>query len=392
MALVLRDRVKETTTTTGTGTVTLLGAATGYQAFSAIGNGNTTYYTIAGQTSSEWEVGIGTYTSSGTTLSRDTVLASSNSGSLVTFSAGTKDVFCTYPAGKSVNLDASGNATGLGTPAAFVATNVTGLPLTSGVSGVLPTANGGTNLSSFTSGGAVYATSTSALTTGTLPTTAGGTALTNFTSGGAMYATSTSALTTGTLPITSGGTGATTLYGASISTTTYTSTATAAGTTTLSVSSNTLQFFTGSSTQTILLPNVTTLIVGRRFEIHNNSTGTLTVQTSGGSTISTILGNTTFVYTCISTGSDVIGSWDSDLQGFTSTLTVSNGGTGLSSATAYAVLCGGPSSTGNFQSVASVGTSGQVLTSNGAGALPTFQTTSGLTQAKSLGLTLVFGF
>lgn len=392
MALVLRDRVKETTTTTGTGTVTLLGAATGYQAFSAIGNGNTTYYTIAGQTSSEWEVGIGTYTSSGTTLSRDTVLASSNSGSLVTFSAGTKDVFCTYPAGKSVNLDASGNATGLGTPAAFVATNVTGLPLTSGVSGVLPTANGGTNLSSFTSGGAVYATSTSALTTGTLPTTAGGTALTNFTSGGAMYATSTSALTTGTLPIASGGTGATTLYGASISTTTYTSTATAAGTTTLSVSSNTLQFFTGSSTQTILLPNVTTLIVGRRFEIHNNSTGTLTVQTSGGSTISTVAGNTTFVYTCISTGSDVIGSWDSDLQGFTSTLTVSNGGTGLSSATAYAVLCGGTSSTGNFQSVASVGTSGQVLTSNGAGALPTFQTTSGLTQAKSLGLTLVFGF
>jgi hypothetical protein len=392
MALVLRDRVKETTTTTGTGAVTLLGAATGYQAFSAIGNGNITYYTIAGQTSSEWEVGIGTYTSSGTTLSRDTVLASSNSGSLVTFSAGTKDVFCTYPAGKSVNLDASGNATGLGTPAAFVATNVTGLPLTSGVSGVLPTANGGTNLSSFTSGGAVYATSTSDLTTGTLPTTAGGTALTNFTSGGAMYATSTSALTTGTLPIASGGTGATTLYGASISTTTYTSTATAAGTTTLSVSSNTLQFFTGSSTQTILLPNVTTLIVGRRFEIHNNSTGTLTVQTSGGSTISTVPGNTTFVYTCISTGSDVVGSWDSDLQGFTSTLTVSNGGTGLSSATAYAVLCGGTSSAGNFQSVASVGTAGQVLTSNGAGALPTFQTSSGLTQAKSLGLTLVFGF
>jgi hypothetical protein len=97
MALVLADRVKETTTSTGTGTITLAGAATGYQSFAAIGNANTTYYAIVGATT-EWEVGIGTYTSSGTTLSRDTVLASSNSGSLVSFSAGTKDVFCDYPA------------------------------------------------------------------------------------------------------------------------------------------------------------------------------------------------------------------------------------------------------------------------------------------------------
>jgi hypothetical protein len=75
---------------------------TGYQSFSVVGNGNTTYYTIAGQGTAEWEVGIGTYTSSGTTLARTTVLASSNSGSLVSFSAGTKDVFVTYPAGRSV--------------------------------------------------------------------------------------------------------------------------------------------------------------------------------------------------------------------------------------------------------------------------------------------------
>jgi len=102
MAFVLADRVKETTTTTSTGTVTLLGASTGFQSFSAIGNGNSTYYTIAGQTTSEWEVGIGTYTSSGTTLSRTTVLASSNSGSLVNFSAGTKDVFVTYPSERAV--------------------------------------------------------------------------------------------------------------------------------------------------------------------------------------------------------------------------------------------------------------------------------------------------
>jgi hypothetical protein len=110
MALVLADRVKETTSTTGTGTVTLLGASTGFQSFAAVGNANTTYYTIAGQGTSEWEVGIGTYTSSGTTLSRTTVLASSNSGSLVNFSAGTKDVFVTYPAGKAVYGDATDTA------------------------------------------------------------------------------------------------------------------------------------------------------------------------------------------------------------------------------------------------------------------------------------------
>lgn len=102
MAFVLADRVRETTTTTGTGTVTLAGAVTGFQTFAAIGNANITYYTIAGQGTSEWEVGIGTYTSSGTTLSRTTVLASSNAGALVNFSAGTKDVFCDYPAGRAV--------------------------------------------------------------------------------------------------------------------------------------------------------------------------------------------------------------------------------------------------------------------------------------------------
>lgn len=103
MALVLADRVRETSTTTGTGTITLAGAVGGYQSFSVIGNANTTYYCIANQSASEWEVGIGTYTSAGTTLARTTVLASSNAGSAVNFSAGTKDVFVTYPAGYTVN-------------------------------------------------------------------------------------------------------------------------------------------------------------------------------------------------------------------------------------------------------------------------------------------------
>jgi hypothetical protein len=102
MALVVKDRVKSSTTTTGTGTITLGAAAIGFQAFSVIGDGNTTYYTITDTVNGTWEVGIGTYTASGTTLSRDTVLESSSSGSLVSFAAGTKDVFVAYPAERAV--------------------------------------------------------------------------------------------------------------------------------------------------------------------------------------------------------------------------------------------------------------------------------------------------
>ena len=101
MALVLKDRVKETTTTSGTGSITLSGAVQGYQGFSSIGEGNTTYYCIVGVT--EWEVGIGTY--SGGMLSRDTVLGSSANNTKVAFSSGTKDVFCTYAADKAISSD-----------------------------------------------------------------------------------------------------------------------------------------------------------------------------------------------------------------------------------------------------------------------------------------------
>jgi hypothetical protein len=123
MALVIANRVKETTTTAGTGTVTLLGASTGFQSFAAIGNANTTYYTIASQTGNEWEVGIGTYTSSGTTLARTTVLSNSSGTqpSALSFAAGTKDVFVTYPSEYAVA------ATNVGTSGQLLTSNGTGV-------------------------------------------------------------------------------------------------------------------------------------------------------------------------------------------------------------------------------------------------------------------------
>ena len=107
MALVLKDRVKETTTTTGTGTYTLAGAVTGFEAFSSVGDGNTTYYACTDGT--DFEVGIGTYTASGTTLARTTILQSSNSDSAVSWSSGTKTIFCAQPAEKAVFRNADGD-------------------------------------------------------------------------------------------------------------------------------------------------------------------------------------------------------------------------------------------------------------------------------------------
>jgi len=109
MALVIADRVKETTTTTGTGTYTLAGAVTGFESFGSVGDGNTTYYCCTDGI--DFEVGIGTYTASGTTLSRTTILQSSNSDTAVNWSAGTRTVFVTMPAEKMPYLESDDTST-----------------------------------------------------------------------------------------------------------------------------------------------------------------------------------------------------------------------------------------------------------------------------------------
>jgi len=133
----LADRVQETCAAPGTGIVTLLGAVTEYQSFSAgIGANNTTYYTIADQTGSNWEVGLGTIGATGLTLTRTTILASSNAGSIVNFSVGTQNIWCDYPAGKAV----------YGTGTTLVAPAGTLLPVANGGSGVGTSTGSGNNV------------------------------------------------------------------------------------------------------------------------------------------------------------------------------------------------------------------------------------------------------
>ena len=186
MPLVLADRIKETTTTTGTGTVTLLGAVLGFQAFSVIGNGNTTYYCIVNTGTNEWEVGVGTYTASGTTLSRDTVLSSSAGAPTKTnFTGGTKDVFVTYPSERSVYSD--------------------GTNIVPDTSAILSPVSGGTGQSSLTANNVILGNGTSGVqfvapgTTGNVLTSNGTTwtsaAAAGFPAGTAMLFAQTSAPT-----------------------------------------------------------------------------------------------------------------------------------------------------------------------------------------------------
>ncbi len=161
MALVVNDRVKETSTTTGTGTFTLAGAVTGFETFSsAIGNTNTTYYAIVNTVNAEFEVGLGTVGAG--TLARTTIISSSNSDSAVDFAAGTKNVFCTLPASKSVILDASGNIV------ANNGSNLTALNATQLTSGTVPDARFPATLPAL-NGSALTALNATQLTSGTVP-------------------------------------------------------------------------------------------------------------------------------------------------------------------------------------------------------------------------------
>ena len=113
MALVINDRVKESSTSTGTGAFALNGAVTGFESFATgIGNNNTTYYAIFNQGTNEWEVGLGTLDATSANLTRTTIISSSNSDAVVDFQSGTKDVFCTLPASKAVYLDSTGAPVG----------------------------------------------------------------------------------------------------------------------------------------------------------------------------------------------------------------------------------------------------------------------------------------
>lgn len=250
MALVVADRVQETTTTTGTGTYTLAGAVTGYQSFAVIGNANTTYYTVTDGTN--WEVGIGTYTSSGTTLSRDTILDSSNAGSAVSWGAGSKNVFVVYPADRAVMTDVAQTLTNKTIDGA--SNTITGVSLATGV--------------------------------------------------------------TGTLGISSGGTGQTTGNAAITALEGFTTTATSGGTTTLTNTSTYKQYFTGTSNHTVTLPSTSTLAQGWSFHIVNQSTGTVTVQTSSAVSLGTIPSNATAMPSALTTTGNTASDWEFGLTDF----------------------------------------------------------------------------
>jgi len=232
MALVVFDRVQESTTTAGTGSITLGGAVAGFQSFAVVGNGNTTFYCIVDTQVGAWEVGVGTYSTTGPTLARTTILSNSNGNTTpitLSSSANTKSVFVTYPSETSVNLDASGNVTALGnvTSGTWQGTTIgvayggTGVTASSGANSVvLRDANANVNFNNFISG--------------------------------------------------------------------FTAVTAAGGTTVLTVASTRTQVLVGSTTQTIQLPNATTLQLGQSFIFVNNSSGVLTITNNAGATIDTV--------------------------------------------------------------------------------------------------------
>jgi hypothetical protein len=198
-------------------------------------------------------------------------------------------------------------------------------------------------------------------------------AVTYASSGANSNITSLSGLTT-PLSIAQGGIGATSLRAATIATLGYTTTTTAATTTTLTATSTATQFFTGSTTQTVLLPVTSTLIQGQQFIIHNNSSGNVTINSSGANLVATATANTTIVLTCILTTGTDAASWDADITGFTTALPVTRGGTGQTSYTDGQLLIG--NTTGNTLAKSTLTGSTGVTVTNGSGTI-TLTPTSG---------------
>jgi len=326
MALVVRDRVKQFSVTAGTGTLTLGATPNGFQSFSTIGDGNTTYYTIVNGNTGDFEVGIGTYTLSGDTLSRDTVLASSNSGNLVNFNADSKDVFVVYPAERAVFTDvvqtltnktisganntlsnipnSATTATSANTNSTIVARDASGNFSAGTITAAL---SGNATTSSSTTGNAATATALqNARTIGGV--SFDGTANINLpgvNTAGNQNTTGTAANVTGTVAIANGGTGGTTAQAARNN---------------IAAAVTNGQYLRGNGTN-VLMSAIQAADVPT---LNQNTTGTA--------------------------------------ANITGTAAVANGGTGRTTLTANNVLLGNGTTAVNF---VAPGTSGNVLTSNG---------------------------
>jgi hypothetical protein len=248
MALVLANRVQESATANTTVSFTLTGAVTGFQTFAVIGNTNTTFYS-ATDTTGNWEVGLGTYSTSGPTLTRTTIYASSNTGSAVTFS-GTVSVFVTYPSGKSVNLDGSGNVSALGTVASGTWQGST-----------IGVAYGGTGVT--TSSGANSVVLRDANENITV-----------------------NRISQGIQTITASG-----------------------GTTVLTAASQFNQALVGTGGHTFQLPDATTLTDTTAFQFNNNATGTLTIINNASATVGTVASGGAANIALLSNAT-VAGTWD----------------------------------------------------------------------------------
>jgi hypothetical protein len=352
MALVLLDRVQQTGTANTTVSFTLSGSVVGYQSFSAIGNGNTTYY-AATDASGNWEAGIGTYSTTGPTLTRTTILSSSNSGSAVTFS-GTVNVFVTYPASKSVNLDASSNVSALGTVASGTWQGTT-----------VGVAYGGTGVTTSSGANSVMLRD-------------------------ANQNVAINRLNQGTTTVTAAG-----------------------GTTTLTVASTFSWVLNGTGGQTFRLPDATTLTATTAFEFNNNATGTLTIVDNASGAVGTVAPGGAASISLL-TNSTVAGLWDvhayipENVQWGTNSLALGStvisggtwqggtiqpgyGGTGLTTFTATnnaLYSTGATTLTAGTLPVAAGGTGNTTLTTNGV-VYGNGTSAAGITAAGTTGQVLV---